>query len=633
MPVAVTADAGERRLDVAARDAAAHEHVARAGRRGARGAPGARAAAIPSSGGAGAQVIGSSSSAIRGDDARVADERDDRLARIADEPVGEHRLVLAGLVDAVAVGARDVGGGQDAHEARVGGGNASRSPSANVAAAWGERTARSVSADVSRRSSANGSAPVTLGHAVEPGDPGADRRPGAARRPARSPSSDAGTAGRRRLDRLDDLRVAGAPAEHAAQPVEDLAWVGDGVAGEQGVSGHQHAGRADPALGAAAARGTRPGAAASVPSVAGEALDRGDLAAVRLADAGRGRRTTCSPSSRTVHAPQSPASQPTFVPVSPRSSRRTSTRRRIGSTSSAWPTPLTVKAGIRRRRGHDGASTEATARRTSVQRRLAAVAGRAADVVDRREPGEVSRGRRAPRARRRRARREPPPRAPAAAPGPASRRRRRRARRRPARRGPPRPPRPTRSRSRGTPASRASGTRDRAPRRPAGTSTAGDQLVRPRARSGGCRSRTTPAARCRDAARRGRALDRRVEREQVRQPVGRRRGVDDVARDRPRFWIWRPPTWRAAARSPSNGGGSCVLREVGPGRVAPIRQPPASSREIPRSPSTARDVEDRVARPAGSRRRVEVRAAARPRAAAALGERVERLVESVAGRR
>ena len=49
-----------------------------------------------------------------------------------------------------------------------------------------------------------------------------------------------------------------------------------------------------------------------------------------------------SPSRRTVHAPHTPCSQPTWVPVRPRSSRRKSARRRRGSTSRSKRVPFTV---------------------------------------------------------------------------------------------------------------------------------------------------------------------------------------------------------------------------------------------------------------------------------------------------
>ena len=51
---------------------------------------------------------------------------------------------------------------------------------------------------------------------------------------------------------------------------------------------------------------------------------------------------TDSPSSRTVHEPHDEVSHPTFVPVSPRVSRRKYTRSVRGSTSASRATPLTV---------------------------------------------------------------------------------------------------------------------------------------------------------------------------------------------------------------------------------------------------------------------------------------------------
>ena len=67
------------------------------------------------------QAIGTSSSAMAATTRASPTSATDGLARIAHEPVREHGLVLAGLVDAVPVRARDVGGGQHPHQARVGG--------------------------------------------------------------------------------------------------------------------------------------------------------------------------------------------------------------------------------------------------------------------------------------------------------------------------------------------------------------------------------------------------------------------------------------------------------------------------------------------------------------------------------
>src|SRR5712692_2847841 len=53
-------------------------------------------------------------------------------------------------------------------------------------------------------------------------------------------------------------------------------------------------------------------------------------------------RTLC-PSTSTVQAPQAPCSQPRFVPVNPKSSRKTSASKRRGSTTRRWVSPFTVK--------------------------------------------------------------------------------------------------------------------------------------------------------------------------------------------------------------------------------------------------------------------------------------------------
>ncbi len=49
----------------------------------------------------------------------VADQRQHRLAAKAHEAVGEHRLILDVGIDAEAVGAGNIGGGQDSDEARI----------------------------------------------------------------------------------------------------------------------------------------------------------------------------------------------------------------------------------------------------------------------------------------------------------------------------------------------------------------------------------------------------------------------------------------------------------------------------------------------------------------------------------
>ena len=87
-------------------------------------------------------------------------------------------------------------------------------------------------------------------------------------------------AGKERLDRIDDPHVAGAAAEHPAQAVEHLLARHRARQGGQSGRGHQHAGRADAALGGARRDEglLQPGHA----RVGGEALDRRDRPAVRL---------------------------------------------------------------------------------------------------------------------------------------------------------------------------------------------------------------------------------------------------------------------------------------------------------------------------------------------------------------
>src|SRR6185503_8344882 len=53
--------------------------------------------------------------------------------------------------------------------------------------------------------------------------------------------------------------------------------------------------------------------------------------------------STGVPSTSTVHVPHSPSSQPCLVPVSPRSSRRTSRRVLWTGTRTSWASPLTVR--------------------------------------------------------------------------------------------------------------------------------------------------------------------------------------------------------------------------------------------------------------------------------------------------
>ena len=230
-----------------------------------------------------------------------------------------------------------------------------RSPTRNRAWACGDRTARRLQAPSAGRSSPNRSAAGHLGEAVGPGDArahgaagGRDRRLGdrSPRRPTgprrRSPCSPC-TGRARRRGRRGPRASSGS---------------GSGPGGRRPPS-------ASPACrrrtGRRHRRGTRPAGATARPRRRGprpSSTRRPSTwpAATRQAQ-------TCSPSSRTVHEPQSPALQPTFVPVRPRSSRSTSTRRRRPSVRTSTSRPLTAN----RERGLGGhAATSAIARRTSV---------------------------------------------------------------------------------------------------------------------------------------------------------------------------------------------------------------------------------------------------------------------------
>ena len=148
---------------------------------------------------------------------------------------------------------------------------------------------------------------------------GARERPGTPSAPASAGRAQAGRGG----DRLDDALVAGAAAE-------------DG-------------GRAPPGSPSRSAPGCSRSSSSAVMSMPGvqkphcspwcswnaswsgwSAVRRRPSTVMTSAPsawtASIRQERTASPSTRTVHAPQTPCSQPTWVPVRPRSSRRKSTR-------------------------------------------------------------------------------------------------------------------------------------------------------------------------------------------------------------------------------------------------------------------------------------------------------------------
>ena len=128
---------------------------------------------------------------------------------------------------------------------------------------------------------------------------------------------------------------------------------------------------------------------------------------------------TCRPSSRTVQAPQSPASQPTLVPVRPRSSRSAAARRVTGAPSHSASNAVQGEGDL-----HAKLPQQAAQQRDDG---VAAIGGAAAHVVDRRQRREM-RGVDALGERGDRLRRRARLRAPAGAAPPPSTRRRRRAR-------------------------------------------------------------------------------------------------------------------------------------------------------------------------------------------------------------
>src|SRR3989440_5139360 len=99
---------------------------------------------------------------------------------------------------------------------------------------------------------------------------------------------------------------------------------------------------------------------------------------------------TGSPSSSTVHAPQTPCSHPTWVPVYPRSCRRKSDSSRRASTVAVRRIPLTVKetsgTGHRRPTGPGGEHRD----------EVAPVRGGGVDVVLRFDPARGQRAGRGP---------------------------------------------------------------------------------------------------------------------------------------------------------------------------------------------------------------------------------------------
>jgi len=208
----------------------------------------------------------------RGD---VANQGGHGLTAETDVPVGEHGLVLAGGVDAVPVLARDVGRREHPNETRMC--RQERRRIGDRESRVGERrTDRPKVERVDRHSiRAEGRGARHLVDAIDPGDSCPDGLAGRSRRLTgiRLAGVEHG---------LDDLAVARASTQDPAHGVEDLAFGRLSVGGQQRIGGHQHAGRADPALGTAVAE--ERGLDRSERGTIGKPLDRCHVAAADLAE-------------------------------------------------------------------------------------------------------------------------------------------------------------------------------------------------------------------------------------------------------------------------------------------------------------------------------------------------------------
>ena len=266
-----------------------------------------------------------------------------------------------------------------------------------AACACGERTTRKVRCGSAARAGSSSAPKRSLPRTLA----GASRR--ATRAPTARPAFGGGATttrpGRHGEHRLDDLAVAGAAAEHAAERVEHRRLVGIRIRAQQRLRAHQHAGRAGAALrrpvGDEGALQHREAA-----GLLGQALDRRHRAWRAQLPRATMQAHTASPSTSTVQAPQSPAWQPILVPVRPRSSRSTSERRREGSATTTRSVALTRRRttgnGLRLAGGHRPASGSAHAQlrqRAPQQRRggVEAVGGARPEIVDRRQRREVGR--------------------------------------------------------------------------------------------------------------------------------------------------------------------------------------------------------------------------------------------------
>jgi hypothetical protein len=203
----------------------------------------------------------------------VADERDHRFATVARLALGQNRLILDVGIDAESV---EGNVRRCQHQPQAGVPGLERADPTQLESGAGMGRADHAQPEAVRWKSigAEALAAQDLGHAIDFGQTRADGGTHAGL-PSR---------GRWRIHiqhRFHDLAVAGAAAQHAAERILHLGLVRARVAPEQARRGHQHAGRADAALGRAVAM--KGGLQRGRDPVPRETFDGGDLAPLDLA--------------------------------------------------------------------------------------------------------------------------------------------------------------------------------------------------------------------------------------------------------------------------------------------------------------------------------------------------------------
>ena len=180
----------------------------------------------------------------------IADDKRHRLAAESRRGLGKRRLVGEWRDDAEFIDAGNVGGGDDRVDHRPFGRPGLEIPEFEIGkvmrAADGADKARAVGPAVGAEPLAD----IDLGAPVKTLDSGPDRRAG-----CRHGGFIGGASGIHH--RVDDLGIAGAAAQNAAERVLDRLPVGGGVPAEQGGGRHHHPRRADSALRRAVAKERR----------------------------------------------------------------------------------------------------------------------------------------------------------------------------------------------------------------------------------------------------------------------------------------------------------------------------------------------------------------------------------------